>query len=213
MSTTGSPSDPSPAPAAATAPGEDARGVPRQRRSEGNVQSMVISMLVILAMVAVVVWLLPRPNAIEQPAVDVANAASGAVSELPFNPVVPDGPQGWTATSANVNRSTDGVTTWHVGYRTDDGDYLALETARDTTRTWLRAQTQSGEADGEQTIGGEVWQRYLQEDRARYSLVRTQDGQTLLVTGEGGYDVLAELVTAAEAGWAAAGTPWGVKPA
>lgn len=206
MSTTGRPSD-----SPSVAPGEDPRGVPRQRHSGGNVRSMVISMAVILGMVFVVVWLIPRPNAIEQPAVDVSNAAQGAASQLPFAPVVPDGPAGWTATSANVNRSTDGVVTWHIGYRTDAGKYLALETARDTTRTWLRAQTQSGDAQGEQTIGGEVWQRYLQPDRERYSLVRTQDGQTLLVTGEGGYGVLTELVQAAEAGWTKAGTPWGVR--
>ncbi|MEZ0164638.1 DUF4245 domain-containing protein [Kineococcus sp. LSe6-4] len=207
MSTTGRPSD-----TPSVASGEDPRGVPRRRHSGGNVRSMVISMAVILGMVFVVVWLLPRPNAIEQPAVDVANAARGADARLPFAPVVPDGPQGWTATSANVNRSTDGVVTWHIGYRTDEGDYLALEAARDTTPAWLRAQTQSGDARGEQTIDGEVWQRYLQPDRERYSLVRTQDGQTLLATGEGGYDVLAELVRAAEAGWAQAGTPWGVRP-
>ncbi|WP_170127204.1 DUF4245 domain-containing protein [Kineococcus rhizosphaerae] len=193
------------------AAGEDPRGVPPAPRRGGNVQSMVLSMAVILAFVAVVVWLIPRPNAIEQPAVDVRNAAAGAVSQLPFNPVVPDVPQGWTATSANVNRSTDGVLTWHVGYRTDGGKYLALETAQGTTRTWLKAQTQSGDADGEQTIDGQAWQRYLQPDRERYSLTRTQDGQTLLVTGEGGYDLLAQLVTAAEQGWADAGTPWGVK--
>ncbi|WP_432515206.1 DUF4245 domain-containing protein [Kineococcus sp. SYSU DK001] len=207
MSTTGSSPDTTPA----SASGEDPRGVPRGRHSGGNVRSMVLSMALILAMVAVVVLLLPRPNAIEQPAVDVGNAASGAQASLPFAPVVPQGPQGWTATSANVNRSTDGVVTWHVGYRSDDGDYLALETARDTTRTWLRAQTQSGDADGEQTIDGQVWERYLQPDRRRYSLVRTQDGQTLLVTGEGGYEVLTELVEAALAGWAAAGTPWGAR--
>ncbi len=173
---------------------------------------MVISLAVILGMVFVLIAIIPRPNAIEQPAVDVDNAARGATSRLAFAPVVPDGPEGWTPTSANVNRSTDGVVTWHIGYRTDEGDHLALETARDTTPTWLRAQTQSGDARGEQTIDGEVWQRYLQPDRERYSLARTEDGQTLLVTGEGGYGVLAELVRAAEAGWEQAGTPWGARP-
>jgi hypothetical protein len=170
---------------------------------------MVISMAVILAMVAVVVWLLPRPNGIEQPAVDVANAAQGNASALSFAPAVPDGPEGWTATSANVNRSTEGVVTWHVGYRTDEGRYLALEVAEDTTPTWLKAQTAGGTQDGTRTVGGEPWDAYLQEDRKRYSLVRTQDDLTVLVTGEGGYDVLTELVTATVDGWDQAGTPWG----
>ncbi len=170
---------------------------------------MVISMAVILAFVAVVVWLLPRPNAVEQPPADVPNAAAGAASRLPFTPPVPTGLEGWTPTSAQVNRSTDAVLTWHVGYRTDEGEYVAVEVARDSTRAWLRAQTASGDADGSQVVGGRDWERYLQEDRGRHSLVRTQDGLTVVATGESGYDVLAELVTATEAGWAAAGSTWG----
>jgi Protein of unknown function (DUF4245) len=210
VSTTGSP-DASTSPAGDRSSGEDPRGVPRGPRRSGNVQSMVLSMAVILALVAVVIWLVPRPNGIEQPAVDVANAAEGAAARLPFAPVVPAGPAGWTPTSAEVNRSTDGVVTWHVGYRTDEGRYLALEVARDTTPAWLKAQTQSGTARGTRTLDGQEWNAYLQEDRKRYSVVRTQDGVTVLVTGEGGYDVLGELVTATLDGWEAAGTPWGAK--
>ncbi|WP_328292434.1 DUF4245 domain-containing protein [Kineococcus sp. NBC_00420] len=206
MSTTGSPDAGTSADS-----GEDPRGVPRPPRSGGNVQSMVLSMAVILALVAVVVWLLPRPNQIEQPAVDVANAAEGNAAALPFAPAVPDGPAGWTATSANVNRSTDGVVTWHVGYRSDEGQYLALEVAEDTTKTWLKAQTQGGTADGTRTVQGQPWDGYLQPDRKRYSLVRTQDGVTVLVTGEGGYAPITELVTATLDGWTKAGTPWGAK--
>lgn len=170
---------------------------------------MVISMGLILAMVAVVVWLLPRPNAIEQPAADVENAASGAVSQLSFVPPVPLGLDGWTPTSAQVNRSTDDVRTWHVGYRTDDGEYLAIEVARDATPTWQRAQTASGSADGTATVEGQEWDRFLQEDRGRHSLVRESDGVTVVATGESDYDVLAELVTATEAGWTAVGSEWG----
>lgn len=170
---------------------------------------MVISMAVILAMVAVVVWLIPRPNGIEQPAIDVANAASGSASQLTFAPAVPVGVEAWKATSANVNRSTDGVVTWHVGYITDEQVPLALEVARDTTTTWFRAQTQSSVQDGEQDVAGLTWERYLQEDRDRYTLVREQDGLTVLVTGNGGYDVVGELAAATVAGWDAAGTPWG----
>ncbi|MBB2900205.1 hypothetical protein FHR75_000993 [Kineococcus radiotolerans] len=210
MSTTGSP-DASTSPAGGPSSGEDPRGVPRGPRRGGNVQSMVLSMAVILALVAVVIWLVPRPNAIEQPAVDVVNAAQGAAGDLSFAPAVPAGPAGWTPTSANVNRSTDDVITWHVGYRTDEGEYLALEVARDTTPGWLKAQTQSGAAQGTRAVRGQDWNAYLQEDRRRYSLVRTQDGVSVLVTGEGGYDVLAELATATLDGWDAAGTPWGAK--
>lgn len=186
--------------------------MPRTRH-KGSITSMVISMGLILAMVFVVVWVIPRPSSVEQPPADVPNAAAGAVSQLSFVPPVPQGLDGWVATSAQVNRSTDDVRTWHVGYRTDDGEYVAVEVARDVTPTWQRAQTASGSADGTATVEGQEWDRFLQEDRGRHSLVRVQDGVTVVATGESDYDVLAELVTATGAGWAAAGSTWGAPAA
>ncbi|WP_337062074.1 DUF4245 domain-containing protein [Kineococcus sp. G2] len=199
MSTTG----PGPTPQVSAPGGEDPRGVPRTRRG-GSVSSMVISMALILAVVALVVWVVPRPSSVQQPPADVADAAAGA-SELPFVPPVPEVPQGWTATSAEVNRSTDSVLTWHVGYRTDEGEYLAVEVAAAGTAGWVRAQTAGGAEDGTVQVDGREWQRYLQPDRGRRSLVRTDDGVTVVVTGEADYPVLAELVRATEAGWESAG--------
>jgi len=170
---------------------------------------MVISMAVIIGIVFGVVLLLPRPNAIEQPAADVANAAEGAVRTLSFTPPVPLGLDGWAATSAQVNRSTDDVRTWHVGYRTPAAEYVSIEVARDVTPTWQRAQLAGGEPDGQQTIAGQTWQRFLQPDRNRHSLVREEGGVTVVATGDGGYPVLQQLVVAVEAGWQAAGVTWG----
>ncbi len=204
VSTTGgTPAHQAPAPT-----GEDPRGVPRTRRS-GNVQSMVLSMAVILALVAVVVWAVPRPSSVQQPPADVAGTAAGAGAELPFAPPVPTGLEGWTPTSAEVNRSTDGVLTWHVGYRTDQGEHVALEVARDATAAWQRAQTAGGASDGTLEVDGREWERLLQPDRGRHSLVRTEDDLTVVATGDADYPVLTELVRAAGAGWAAAGSTWG----
>ncbi|NAZ81923.1 DUF4245 family protein [Kineococcus sp. R8] len=201
MSTTGDP--------ATTQASEDPRGVPRPARGGGNVRSMVISMAVILGIVMAVVLLLPRPNSIQQPAADVPNAASGGVRTLSFTPPVPLGLDGWEATSAEVNRSTDDIRTWHVGYRTAAGKYVSIEVARDVTPAWQRAQIAGGSADGEQTIDGETWQRFLQPERDRHSLVREQGGVTVIATGEGDYTVLGQLARGVEAGWAAAGVTWG----
>ncbi|WP_432546802.1 DUF4245 domain-containing protein [Kineococcus sp. SYSU DK004] len=198
MSTTGTP-------AGATDPRQ---GVPR-RRGGGDIRSMVISMAVILGIVVAVVWVVPRPNAIEQPAADVANAAEGARSRLSFEPPVPQGLEGWTPTSAEVTRSTDDVTTWHVGYVSAQGSPLALEVARDATARWQGAYTSNGVEDGTQEVGGLEWQRFRQDDRSRYSLVREQDGLTVLVAGDADFDELAELVTATLDGWTAAGVEWG----
>jgi len=170
---------------------------------------MVISMAVIIGIVFAIVLLLPRPNSIEQPAADVPNAAAGGVRTLSFTPPVPLGLDGWEATSAEVNRSTDDIRTWHVGYKTDAGKYVSIEVARDVTPTWQRAQLAGGGADGQQSIAGQTWQRFLQPDRDRHSLVREEGGVTVIATGDGGYPVLEQLVVAVEAGWKAAGVTWG----
>ncbi|MFB9375634.1 DUF4245 domain-containing protein [Kineococcus gynurae] len=201
MSSTGSPTDRPSRPRAE-------QGVPR-RRGGGSVSSMIISMALIIGAVLVIVLLVPRPNTIEQPAVDVANAAEGATSRLDFVPPVPVGLDGWTPTAAVVNRSTNDVVTWHVNYRTDSGEYLALDVARGATAGWERALSAGGGPDGEQQIDGQTWERLYQADRGRSTLVREADGLTVLVSGETGYPVLAELVQATERAWSEQGRTWG----
>lgn len=187
-------------------------GAPPPRGRGRTPLDMVRSMVVILALVFVVVWLLPRPNGIEQPPVDVRSAATAAASTLPFEPVVPAAlPQGWKPTSAYSRRSTDDVITWHIGYLTPEGKYAGVEMAADATPKWVQAQTAAPRPTdaGSRTVGGVEWEELYRQDRNRSTLKREADGITTLVTGGAGFDelsVLAEAVLAGEPVAAAPGT-------
>ena len=191
---------------ATAAPGagttEEQQVAPRRRRG-GTARDMVLSMLVILAVVAVVLLLLPRPNAVEQPPVDVRSAAVAEARRLPFDPVVPAAlPEGWKPTSAYSRRSTDDVVAWHIGYLTPQGKYAAVEVAVDATRGWVKAQTSSGGPTQAQrrTVGGVQWQELYREDRDRSTLLREDGGTTTLVTGGADFEELAVLAGAVLAG-------------
>ena len=193
--------DGGPGPAAGGAPGEE-QIAPRRRRG-GTARDMVLSMLVILAVVGVVLLLLPRPNAVEQPAADVRSAAVAAARELSFDPVVPAAlPEGWKPTSAYSRRSTDDVIAWHVGYLTPEGKYAAVEMAADATPRWVQAQTSDPRptAARQRTVGGAQWQEFYREDRDRSTLLREDAGITTLVTGGADLEELSVLAGAVLAG-------------
>ena len=191
------------APAGAAPAEAGAVPAPARRRGRGTVRDMVLSMAVILALVALVLLLLPRPNAVEQPPVDVRSAAVGAAATLPFDPVVPAGlPQGWKPTSAYSKRSTDDVLAWHVGYLTPAGEYAAVEVAAGATDAWVRAQTSAPQPTAAQrrTVAGVEWRELYREDRDRSTLLREDGGVTTLVTGGAGFEELSALAEAVLAG-------------
>ena len=103
---------------------------------------MVRTLLVVLAAVAVVYFLVPRPSGIVQPAADVGGAAAAANAQLGFSPLIPQGlPEDWVPTEAAVKNATDGIKEFHLGYRVgkdvDDNASATVEQAtRFTTNGW-----------------------------------------------------------------------------
>lgn len=191
MSTTSSQPDASPAAAAAP------EG--RPKRGMGTLKNMVISMLVVLAFVVVWIAMVPRPNAITQPPVDVTSVAQQVRAETHWPILQPRGlPAGWRATSVRFVRSTDGLMTWHAGYQSPDGNYVAVEQTRGATQTWVEAQTNRGRAEGTVEAGGTTWTRIDRKDKVQFSLVsrgRSAQDLTTIVTGTAPY---AELAAFAE---------------
>lgn len=161
---------------------------PRSRYGNGTVAGVVLSMLVVGAVVAVLVAIVPRPASIEQPAVDVASSAREIAisSGLPISEPV-DLPAGWKATSVRFVASTDNLMTWHIGYLTPDGGYVALEQAAEVTPDWIAAQTNRAREDGEVSINGQTWTRYAVAAREQLSIRLPAEGAgglTTLVTGK-----------------------------
>lgn len=167
---------------------------PRSSYANGSVPNMLRSLLVIGALVAVLIAVVPRVNGVSQPPVDVAGASvafardSGWPLERPEN--LPDG---WTATSVRFVSSTDGLRTWHAGYQSPTGNYVAIEQTKDATDKWVEAQTNRAAMTGSVEAGGRTWDTYVRSGKVQNSLVHEAAGAdelTTIVTGTGTLDEL-----------------------
>jgi hypothetical protein len=159
----------------------------RSRYLSGSVANMIRSLVVILGLLAVLVFAVARQSSISQPPVDVESSAADVAASSGWAIERPVGlPEGWQPTSVRYVRSTDGLKTWHVGYQTPDGDYIAIEQTKEATSAWIRAQTSRGTAQGSVAAGGRTWTTYLREGKVQRSLVHEPDradGLTTIVTG------------------------------
>ena len=186
--------DPAQAPDPVPAPDPAARRRAGLRKSAAD---MTRSLVVVVVIVVGVLLLIPRTNQVVQPAVDVTAAASGAAGRAGFPLSVPVGlSDGWRSTSARLQRGTDGVLTWHVGWVTPSGRYAGLEQAGSPTREWEDTQVTDGKEQGTVEAGGTTWLVRSRTDRGVTSWVLRGPDRTTIVTGTAGRDELTVLAAA-----------------
>ena len=180
--------------AAAPAP----QGPPPSRYSLGSLPNMLRSVLVIVVVMGVFFLMVPRVNSISQPPVDVMGNAVSVEDTSGWPIEVPRGlPEGWQATAVRYVRGTNGLMTWHVGYQSPAGTYVALEQTKGATNDWVRAQTNRAPAGDPVTIEGTAWTPYVRADKVQNSLVdRPADASALttVVTGTGSFAELTAFV-------------------
>lgn len=172
---------------------------PRSSYANGSVANMIRSMLVVGAIVAVLIAVVPRVNQVSQPPVDVASVAAQVAADTKWPIEAPQGlPDGWKATSVRYVRSTDGLMTWHAGYQSPTGNYVAVEQTKDATAGWVEAQTNRARETGQTQVRGLEWGTYVRSGKVQNSLVHkaeSPDQLTTIVTGTGTFE---ELSTFAE---------------
>ncbi len=185
----------SPQPAAVGQPAADPGGASAHRRVglRANAADMVRSMVVVLAIVALIVLFVPRPTSVPMASVDVRAAASDAQSQFGFElaAVVPDG---WRVTSTRVRRDTGGLLTWTVNYLTPQGRYAAVSQAGGYSSQWLSALNQGGRSRGTVVIDGQSWQSFDKAERSIYSLLNQVPGRSTLVLAKNGGSTDARLL-------------------
>jgi hypothetical protein len=175
--------------------------VPRRRSSlRATWVDMVRSLVVIVAIVAGLVLLVPRPQRVEQPPADVASAASAAATTLGFRVSVPRGlPETWVPTSAGVLDGSEGVRAWAITYRTPSG-YAGLRQAAEPNPGWEAVMVADGEAGSSVVIAGESWLHRDRPDKGTTNLVHRSPGLTTITSSLGSVDDAARLAGAIDAG-------------
>ncbi len=195
-----------------TADRAGASGAAQDRRRRALAQSvadMLRTLLVILGIVAVVVFLVPRPTAVPQEDVDVPAVAARSQARLGFAPGVPRTPAGWTPTSAEPRLGGDGIMTWHVGFLTSSGRYAGVEQAERSTFGWENALTSGGAKVGTVAVGARRWEHLYREDREVTSLILRLPGRVTLVTSKQGGVEEARTLAAAMPDASLTGSPAG----
>lgn len=162
----------------------------------GSVANMLRSVLVIGAIMALFIIMFPRIQP-DHSGVDVAETARQIHESEGIEVTAPaDLPNGWTATAAEYRRGADRMT-WHAGFETPGGDFVALNETIDATDGWVATQVNKTARIGELDLGGTIWQQYAREGaNPQRSLVdRGGDGeQTTVVTGSASWEEIQVFV-------------------
>jgi hypothetical protein len=176
------------------------------RRGTGDsIANYAVVLLGFVAVAVVVVLFVGARQQERLPEVDYTADAAALAEFAPYTAYTPeDTPQGWTPTSSRLD---DGgalaggepqePVTWDLGFATASDEYASLRISDAEPREFIAEMTQNGEADGEQMVDGEQWERYV-GDEGQLSLVRETEDATLVVTGTADYEELAELAASLE---------------
>jgi hypothetical protein len=167
---------------------------PRSSYANGSVANMVRSLVVIGVIVSALIAIVPRVNSVSQPPVDVEGTSVEVAKSSGWPIERPEGlPDGWKPTSVRYVRSTGGLMTWHAGYQSPTGNYVAIEQTEDATDEWVSAQTNRAPRTGDVQAAGRTWDTYVRSGKVQNSLVHRAEGSaelTTIVTGTGTFEEL-----------------------
>ncbi len=172
---------------------------PPSRYSLGSTKNLVYSLLAVVGMTLVLVLMVPRVNSLSGPPVDVHVSAVAVNHETGWPVLEATGlPTGWSQTSARYVRSTDGFMTWHAGYQTPSGTYVAVEQTKGGTPDWISTQTNRAPSDGTMDVAGRTWTRLVRDTKVQNSLVQVpapgSDELTTIVTGTATFEDMATFI-------------------
>ncbi len=164
----------------------------------GSTKNLVYSLLAVLGMTAVLVLMVPRVSSVSGPPVDVHATAVSVQAETGWPIVEPVGlPDGWSPTSVRYVRTTGDFMTWHVGYQTPSGTFVAVEQTMEPTREWVAAQTNRAQSEGTMEVAGRTWEKYVRDSKVQNSLLNVPEGEgelTTLITGTASFEDMAFFV-------------------
>lgn len=156
-------------------------------RSSQTTRNLIAALLATLAVVAIVIFGVPRGEIPEAPPIDVASIAAGIEAAQGGTVIVPDVPEDWRVNQASVEG--DVTSAWTIVYVPgEDRGFLRVAQGFDADVTWPTRILSGAAVRDTVSLGGVEWQRYDIADPARAGNVSgalsTQAGpDTFLVYG------------------------------
>ncbi|GAA1099821.1 hypothetical protein GCM10009605_39660 [Nocardiopsis composta] len=153
---------------------------------------MAIAMGIIVGILLIMALVANWRSGENIPSVDYRPDAEMLAETADFTAYAPEGlPDGWVPTSTDL--STGEPVTWKVGFATPEDRHAELLIGAEDPEAMVEAATGGGKRDGASQVGGEEWERYLDGSETRHSLVKREDGVTVIVSGGSGYEELEVL--------------------
>lgn len=159
----------------------------RVYRSSQTARNLVAALLITLAVVAVIVFAVPRGTPPPPEPVDVAAVATGVESSLQRTVLVPKVPAEWIVNRAAVEG--DATAAWTIVYVPDTQQgFLRVAQGFDADPAWPTRVLSGASVDGSVTIDGVIWDTYKIADPARAgnisAAISTKAGpDTILIYG------------------------------
>ncbi|KIC60269.1 DUF4245 family protein [Microbacterium hominis] len=154
----------------------------RAYRQSKTFRNLVAALLVIMAVVAVVYFGVPRGSLPDPEEADVAAAAQSASAAIGHPLVVPVVPENWRANSARLEGSM-----WRVVYAPPSG-YVRVAQGVDADAGWATKVLGGFAPSGSVTIDGIAWDEYTipaaaRTDTVSYAISTTAGSDTVLIYG------------------------------
>ncbi len=165
---------------------ESGRGSEARSGSRQSVGGLVGALAVVSLLIGSI-WSLSllhgRPTAQHAEAIDYSSELAEARSQAPFDVFAPsETPSGWAATSATW-RGAGPEVSWHLGFRTGDGEYVGLEQGNQPAAQFIAARTLADQPAEPALVAGRTWTALTSTDGHENAFVLVDEGITTVVTG------------------------------
>jgi len=171
------------------------------RRANQTAVNLVIALLASLAVVALILLVVVRPQGIEREPIDYAEIAAGAEDSTGVPLAAPRLPEGWSANRAELVRGDDGILTWRIGFVTPAEQYIGLVQGIDADDRWAGDQVEHARESGTARLGGVSWRSYDRRSEPdpgnlAYALVAGFGDSTVVLGGTASDEEFEVLATA-----------------
>jgi hypothetical protein len=171
-------------------------------RSSQNTRNLVAALLVTLAVVAVIVFAVPRGAPPAADPIDVAAVAQSISSAEGRTVLVPEVPEEWLVNRASIEG--DSTAAWTIVYVPDESSgFLRIAQGFDADPAWTTRVLTGASVDGTVTIGGVEWDSYSIPNPSRAGNVSaalsTQAGDDIVLVYGSTDDATLELAAASVA--------------
>jgi hypothetical protein len=159
---------------------------------------MIIALVVSIAAFLPIVLMNPGPKTDGyRPNINVSASARNAAGVAGFTPVAAETGDTFRANYARWESGAgSGVPAWEVGYLTPKESFIALVQTRQANPTWLLQQTKNAPVTGTRNAGGRDWELRDTGNGGEKSMLLTERGTTVILSGSATLDEFSALAAA-----------------